>query len=104
MIFSPNALRTFSIRLINQCIDNMFLEERDKYLKTCLKAWLMCESCSQSEMNSVVPRYELIVECNACAEACFDLVLGLLSNADDIGDFPFRCIVHCRQCIEECRK
>ena len=64
----------------------------------------MCESCSQAEMNSVVPRYELIVECNACAEACFDLVLGLLNNADDIGDFPFRCIVHCRQCIEECRK
>ena len=82
----------------------MIRQQTDDYIKMCLRSWLLCESCTYAEMNSLTPRYDLITECTACAEACFTLVTKLISNADDLGDLPFNCIVHCRQCYEECQK
>ena len=82
----------------------MIQQKTDNYIKSCLKAWLFCESCSAAEMNSTTPHYDLIIECNVCAEACFTVVTQLLSKADDMGDLPFNCMVHCWQCIEECQK
>jgi hypothetical protein len=55
-------------------------------------------------MNSMAPRYDLIAECTVCAETCFALVTKLISNSDDLGDLPFKCIIHCRQCYDECQK
>lgn len=82
----------------------MTQQKTDNYIKACLKAWLFCESCSAVEMNKPTSRYDLIIECNACAEACFDVVTRLLSKPDDLGDLPFNCMIHCWQCIEECQK
>ena len=82
----------------------MIQEQTDKYIKTCLKGWLLCESCSNAEMNSTNPNYDLVLESNACAQACFDVAAKLLSNDGDMGDLPFNCLVHCRQCVEECGK
>ena len=82
----------------------MIQQQTNIYIKTCLKGWLFCESCSNAEMNNDEPNYDLIFECNACAQACFDVAAKLLSDDDDIGDLPFNCMVHCRQCIEECEK
>ena len=82
----------------------MIQQKKNNYIRKCLKAWLLCESCSNAEMNSLTPRYDLIIECNACAEACFDVVTALLSKVDDMGDLPFNCMVHCWQCVEECQR
>ena len=82
----------------------MIQQQTNNYIKTCLKGWLFCESCANAEMNSEDPNYDLIAECNACAQACFDVAAKLLNNDHDINDLPFNCMVHCRQCIEECEK
>jgi len=80
------------------------IQQADTYIKSCLKGWLLCASCSNAEMNKDNPNYDLVLQCNACAQACFDVAAKLLANDGDIGDIPFNCIVHCRQCIEECQK
>ncbi len=85
-------------------MQKMTQQKTDNYIKVCLRSWLLCESCTYAEMNSLTPRYDLISECTACAEACFALVTNLNSNSDDLGDLPFNCIVHCRQCYDECQK
>jgi hypothetical protein len=82
----------------------MIQQQTDNYIKICLKSWLLCESCTYAEMNSMSPRYDLIAECTVCAETCFALVTKLISNSDDLGDLPFKCVVHCRQCYDECQK
>ena len=82
----------------------MIQQQINNYIKTFLKGWLLCESCSNAEMNNSDPNYELIVECNACSQVCFDIASRLLLNDDNIGDLPFNCMVHCRQCIDECEK
>lgn len=82
----------------------MIQQQTDNYIKICLRNWLLCESCTYAEMQSATPRHEIITECTACAETCFALVTKLISHADDLGDLPFKCIVHCRQCYDECQK
>ena len=82
----------------------MIQQQTDNNIKAFLKGWLLCESCSNAELNSDNPNYDLILQCNACAQACFDVAAKLLCNDGDFGDLPFNCMVHCRQCIEECEK
>lgn len=82
----------------------MIQQQTDAYIKVCMKSWLLCESCVHAEMNSKNPRYDLINECMACAKACFAVVSRLVSNADDMQDLPFNCLLHCRQCVNECQK
>ena len=77
-------------------------QRTDNYIKICMKAWLMCESCVHTENNSRLPRLALLNACAECAKACFAVVSRLVSNADDMGDLPLNCLLHCRQCCEEC--
>ncbi|MBC7946910.1 MAG: hypothetical protein H7Y42_03450 [Chitinophagaceae bacterium] len=69
-----------------------------------MKTWLLCESCIHAESSNDYPRYDLIRECSECAKACFAVVSRLVSKADDLGDLVFNCLLHCRQCSEECLK
>lgn len=82
----------------------MIQQHTDSYIKICMKAWLMCESCVHTEHNSPTPREELIEICSETAKACFAIVSRLVSNADDMGDLPLNCLLHCRECSEECDK
>ncbi len=86
----------------NPCI--MIREKTDIYIKICMKTWLLCESCIHAEENSPVPRYDLIVECNACAKSCFAVVSKLVSETEieDMSDTILNCLLHCRQCAMEC--
>jgi hypothetical protein len=82
----------------------MIQQQTDSYIKICMKTWLLCESCIHAESSSKFPRYDLIKECSECAKACFAVVSRLVSQADDLGDLVFNCLLHCRQCADECAK
>jgi hypothetical protein len=69
-----------------------------------MKTWLLCEAVAHAELTASLPRQTLIAECSDCAKACFAVVKQLLSNADDIGDLVFNCLLHCRRCSMECEK
>ena len=82
----------------------MIQHQTDTYIKICMKNWLLCESCVHEEINSSSPRYNIISECTACAQACFAVVARLVSKANDLDDLVLNCILHCRQCFRECMK
>lgn len=82
----------------------MIQQQTDSYIKICMKSWLLCESCVHAEINSFSPRQNLIKACADCARACFAVVARLVSNADEMEELPFNCLLHCRQCYEECEK
>jgi hypothetical protein len=50
------------------------------------------------------PRKALIAKCRLCSNSCFAVVGRLISNADDIQEYAFRCVLDCRECFEECEK
>ncbi len=76
----------------------------DQYIKVCMKTWLLCEASVHAESTSDTPRYGLLKECNDCAKACFAVVSQLVSDTTDLGDLVLRCLLHCRQCSNECAK
>jgi hypothetical protein len=76
----------------------------DTYIKICMKAWLLCESCVHAETSSPNPRFDLVLECTHCAKICFAVVSKLVSNSDDLGDLVLNCLLHCRQCAETCEQ
>ena len=81
------------------------LQTTDQYIKVCMKAWLLCEASAHAEVTGLFPRHTLIKECEDCARACFAVVSGLVSNAmQDLGDLVLKCLLHCRQCANECAK
>jgi hypothetical protein len=82
----------------------MIQSSTDSYIKICMKTWLLCESCIHAESNMPDPRYELISECSECAKSCFAVVSRLVSQADELGDLAINCVLHCRQCANECQK
>lgn len=69
-----------------------------------MKTWLLCESCVHAEYSSQSPREDLITKCADCAKACFAVVSRLVSQAGDIGDLVLNCLLHCRECADECEK
>ena len=73
----------------------------DQYIKVCMKTWLLCEASAHAETTSPSPRYNLLKECSECAKACFAVVS---SDAGDLGDLVLNCLLHCRQCSNECAK
>ena len=76
----------------------------DQYIKVCMKTWLLCEASVHAETTSTSPRYDLVKECSECAKACFAVVSRLVSNAGDLGNVVLNCLLHCRQCSNECSK
>jgi hypothetical protein len=76
----------------------------DQYIKVCMKTWLLCEASVHAETTSTSPRYNLVKECRECAKACFAVVSRLVSNAGDPGNLVLNCLLHCRQCSNECAK
>jgi hypothetical protein len=78
--------------------------QTDSYIKICMKTWLLCESCIHAESTSTTPRYDLIKECSDCAKACFAVVSRLVSQNEDVSDLILNCVLHCRQCAQECDK
>lgn len=82
----------------------MIQQRTDTYIKVCMKAWLLCESCVHAEETNASPRYNLIRECGACARACFAVVSKLVGQADqsELSQTVFDCLLHCRQCASEC--
>ncbi len=76
----------------------------DEYIKVCMKTWLLCEASVHAEATRISPRYELVKECSECAKACFAVVTRLVSNAGDLGNLVLDCLLHCRQCSNECAK
>lgn len=79
--------------------------QTDNYIKACMKTWLLCESCIHAELNGQQEqRINLLNEWKACAKACFEVVSRLVSNPDDMDNLPLNCLLHCRQCAEECEK
>jgi len=82
----------------------MILEQTDNYVKACMKAWLMCESCIHAEINKTHPRQELIEKCRTCANSCFTVVCRILNNSEIVQESAFICVLNCRECCEECEK
>lgn len=83
----------------------MQLQATDQYIKVCMKTWLLCEASVYAEVTGITPRQTLIKECGDCANACFAVVSGLVSSAvSDISSLIFNCLLHCRQCSDECAK
>ena len=83
----------------------MQLQITDQYIKICIKTWLICEASVHAEVAGLSPRHNLVKECSDCAKACFDVVLSLVSNeVGDWGDVVLNCVLHCRQCSNECAK
>jgi len=76
--------------------------QTDTYIKICMKAWLLCESCVHAENTSAHARPDLVDECGQCAKTCFAVVSKLVSDTDDLGDLALNCILHCRQCADIC--
>ena len=82
----------------------MVQQQTDNYIKLCMKSWLLCESCIHAEVNSPSPRYALINQWTACAKSCFAVVSRLVSDPDNLEDLPFKCMLHCRLCVDESDK
>lgn len=82
----------------------MIAQQTDRYIKACMQAWLFCESCIYSEVAADIPRTDLIRQCHHCAQACFAVVCRLISDQETVHELAFDCILHCRQCQEECEK
>lgn len=83
----------------------MQLQTTDQYIKVCMKTWLICEASVQAEVTGLSPRQNLIKECRDCAKACFAIVSSLVNNAAyDLDDLVLNCLLHCRQCSNECAK
>lgn len=82
----------------------MTQQKTETFIKICMKTWLLCETCVHAEESSKEPRYNLVSECSACARACFALVSKLVGecNMDDMGSLVLDCMLHCRQCAQEC--
>jgi hypothetical protein len=80
------------------------IQTTDQYIKVCMKTWLLCEASVHAESTSNSPRYNLVEACNECAKACFAVVSKLVSNASDLGDLVLNCLLHCRECSNECEK
>lgn len=82
----------------------MILQQADSFIKSCMKVWLLCHSCMHIEAISARPKKTLIAICRLCASSCFTVVGRLISNADDVQEYAFRCMLDCRECFEECRR
>lgn len=82
----------------------MILQQSDRYIKACMQAWLFCESCIHNEITAEFPRTDLVKQCHHCAQACFAVVCRLISNQFEVHELAFNCIIHCRQCQQECEK
>ncbi len=81
------------------------LQATDQCIKVCMKTWLLCEASVHAEVSGISPRQTLIKECSDCARACFAVVLRLVNNApEDLSDLVLNCLLHCRQCSNECAK
>ena len=76
----------------------------DRYIRVCMKTWLLCEASVHAETSRISPRYSLVKECNECAKACFSVVSRLVSDAGNLGQLVLNCLLHCRQCSSECAK
>ena len=81
----------------------MILQQTDSFIKSCMKAWLLCQSCIHIETMSVRPKKMLMSKCRLCSGSCFAVVGRLISNADDIQEYAFRCVLDCMECFEECK-
>src|SRR5688572_4310634 len=82
----------------------MILQTTDRYIKVCMKTWLLCEASVHAESTSSTPRDSIVRECAECAKACFAVVSRLVSNAGDLCELVLNCLLHCRQCTSECAK
>lgn len=76
----------------------------DEYIKVCMKTWLLCEANVHAEATRPFPRHQLVKECSECAKTCFAVVTRLVSDAGDLGHLVLDCLLHCRQCSNECAK
>ncbi len=80
------------------------LQTTDHYIKACMKTWILCEASVHAESISGTPRYDLVRECSECAMACFAVVTKLVNNEIDLSNLVIDCLLHCRQCSDECAK
>ena len=82
----------------------MTQQKTDLFIKVCMKAWLLCESCVHAEEMSEAPRLDLIRECSACARSCFTVVSKLVGQVEitDMGTSVVDCLIHCRQAATQC--
>jgi hypothetical protein len=69
-----------------------------------MKTWLLCEANVHAEAARISPRLELVRECSECAKCCFAVVSQLVSDAGNLGTLVLDCLLHCRQCSNECAK
>jgi hypothetical protein len=82
----------------------MIIHSNDTYMKSCLQAWLFCESCIHAEITTDKPRKNLVKECHDCARACFSVVASLAGNRSEVSEQTLNCILQCRRAQEECEK
>jgi hypothetical protein len=82
----------------------MILQQTDSFIKSCMRAWLLCQSCIHIEEIKVRPKKALVSKCRVCSSSCFAVVGRLINNADDIQEYAFRGMLDCRECFEECKK
>lgn len=78
------------------------VQTSDAYIKICLRTWLFCESCIQSETATTTPNSRIIRSCHRCAHACLAVVTGLINKKELITDDIFRCMLYCRACEIAC--
>ena len=82
----------------------MTSQRTDKYIRACMKTWLLCESCILAETKNAKPNENLINKFRTCASSCFAVVCRLISDSEETAEAALQCLVNCRECNEECVK
>jgi hypothetical protein len=82
----------------------MVLQQTDNYIKACIKTWMFCEACADSEKGNNHPKQFLIDKCRACAHSCFTVACQIMNNPDGVREPVLICLLNCRECFEECEK
>ena len=82
----------------------MTQQKTDRYINVCMKTWLLCEAKVHAKLRLNKPRLNLVIECSACAKACFVVAAMLETNTEGFSNLVLNCLLHCRQCSMECEK
>ena len=82
----------------------MIINHTDMYIKTCMKTWLLCESCVHNESDGTYRRNQLVEKCRECANSCFAVVCRMISVSEWLEEAVLTCVLACKNCYEECAR